>query len=106
LVFEAVYSILLINTVSSVINTVKTGIPSGYVSMFIIVVNFINAIIYLLSIFASKNTQEGILSKIYAAGFVAFFIIFSILLLQYRAEINAYKESFSFENPYLGENKT
>lgn len=104
-VFEAAYSILLIMTINAVINTAKTEIPAGFVSMFVIVVNFINAFINLLSVFVLKNSQDGILTKVYAAGFAAFYVILSLLLLQYRTEINAYKESFRFENPYLGDNK-
>lgn len=89
--FMISYSLLLIKTVNSVISTAETGTVSKYVSMYVIVCNFLIAFCSLITIFFLKNFVD--------IAYSALYILFSIVLLQYKAEISVCKTSFEFDNP-------
>jgi hypothetical protein len=88
LLFLLVYNLLLVKTINSIITTASTDTPSSYVSMFVVVINFILAFFKLFDLFS-----EGILNFLYSGITIAFYILFSLLLLKYRKDMITYMYS-------------
>jgi hypothetical protein len=93
------YYTKIMKTLGSIQNVIITGVASDYISMFVVVMNYIFAFFTFLSMFSS-----GVLGFFANGCFVAFLIIFSILLIKYRNEMRTviFRHQYSFTGDNTG----
>lgn len=83
-----------LKTLKSVTNVVTTGVPSDYVSMFVVVMNYIFAFFAFLEMFGN------FLAFVAQGTFAAFLIIMTVLIIKYRDQMRViiYQNNYSSFN--------
>lgn len=93
--FASIYYAKILSTFNSVKNIVSTGVASDYISMFVVVMNYVYAFFSLFAL------SESALSFIGNGAYIAFLIIMSILLIRYRDDMRVaiYRHNYNFAEP-------